>query len=265
VDCWRSAGLNVVVLQGTGQYVPARVLILHVDLTVIPEPYLLFAQRYPCVVNGRVVDIAKRRVSGTILAREDCYAGPVIVKTDLNCGGMPEFSLLPYDLRGWLIRKIRKKLPWTMTGYLPSSTYPIYADLSKVPRLVWHNPRLVVEKFLPERDGEFYCTRHWLFFGDREVSYRAFSRDPIIKAGNTVHRERGIPIPAQLRTRREQLGFDYGKFDYSLVDGKVVLFDVNRTPTISSKGDTLAGELMPGLWQFLGEDFVPAAGGGKTA
>jgi len=45
---------------------------------------------------------------------------------------------------------------------------------------------------------------------------------------------RGIrtdPIPAELRERREQLGADYGKIDYVIREGRVEIFDINRTPS----------------------------------
>ena len=42
------------------------------------------------------------------------------------------------------------------------------------------------------------------------------------------------PVPEELRKIRAQLGFDYGKFDYGIVDGEVILYDVNRTPGSSA-------------------------------
>ena len=42
------------------------------------------------------------------------------------------------------------------------------------------------------------------------------------------------PVPEELRQTRRQLGFDYGKFDYGVVNGEVVLYDANRTPGASS-------------------------------
>ncbi len=33
---------------------------------------------------------------------------------------------------------------------------------------------------------------------------------------------------------RKDLGFDFGKFDYAIVDGRVVLYDVNRTPNLGN-------------------------------
>ncbi len=33
---------------------------------------------------------------------------------------------------------------------------------------------------------------------------------------------------------RRKLGFDFGKFDYGIVAGRVVLYDANRTPMFGS-------------------------------
>ena len=39
-------------------------------------------------------------------------------------------------------------------------------------------------------------------------------------------------MPDELRNIRRDLGFDYGKFDYAIVNDRVVLYDVNRTPAL---------------------------------
>jgi hypothetical protein len=39
-------------------------------------------------------------------------------------------------------------------------------------------------------------------------------------------------IPDELRRLRREMGFDFGKFDYGIVDGRVVLYDANRTPVM---------------------------------
>ena len=44
-----------------------------------------------------------------------------------------------------------------------------------------------------------------------------------------LRREIVEPHPEVLEIRRT-LGFDYGKFDYVLHDGRVVLLDINKTP-----------------------------------
>jgi hypothetical protein len=116
----------------------------------------------------------------------------------------------------------------------------VFDSLAAVPVGVWRNPNLVVEKFLPERneDGE-YLLRIWVFLGDSEIYYQGVSRDPVVKGANTIRREFLDPadLPPSLRETRKRLGFDYGKFDFGLVDGEVVLYDVNRTPGFPRTAD----------------------------
>jgi hypothetical protein len=52
-----------------------------------------------------------------------------------------------------------------------------------------------------------------------------------VKSSSVIRREVLRDVPDELRRIRADLGFDFGKFDYAIVDGKVVLYDVNRTPT----------------------------------
>ncbi len=257
-DIWRASGSEVVVLKGTGHFEPADVLIVHVNLTVIPGEYRAFAARYPVVINGLVRDISKRSISANLINRRDSYTGPVIVKTNRNYGGQPERLFLPPTIPRRIMNKMQGLLPWSMADHLTVDAYPILASPRDVPRLVWFNPHLVVEKYLPEREGEYYALRLWVFFGEKEASFRLLSRNSIVKAGNTVHRESGLDIPDALRVLRKKLGFDYGKFDYGLVDGQCVLYDTNRTPSVSSSetGTLVATELAKGL-----ETVVPASAG----
>ena len=37
-------------------------------------------------------------------------------------------------------------------------------------------------------------------------------------------------MPDELRALRRQLGFDYGKFDFVMHEGRAVLLDANKTP-----------------------------------
>jgi hypothetical protein len=57
-------------------------------------------------------------------------------------------------------------------------------------------------------------------------------------------------VPDEIRAERERMGFDYGKFDFVVNDGKAVLFDANRTPHAPPPGPELAAanaELARGL------------------
>jgi len=251
VKNWQASGVEVVVLRGPERYEAADVIVLHVDLTVVPQEYLDFCARYPIVVNGRVRDISKRKISKNLLGPKDHYTGAVIVKADLNFGGFPELKM---QRSGRLSRMWNKYLPWSITGILSPSDYPVFRSMAEVPKAVWRNRRLVVEKFCPEREGDHYCLRQWIFLGDRGVSQRLVSLNPIVKFPNEVHLEYGPPVPESLREMRSRLGFDYGKFDYVVVDGEVILLDANRTPALGvSDGwaQNMAAELAGGLPSFL--------------
>lgn len=251
VKNWQASGVEVVVLRGPERYEAADVIVLHVDLTVVPQEYLDFCARYPIVVNGRVRDISKRKISKNLLEPKDHYTGAVIVKADLNFGGFPELKM---QRSGRLSRMWNKYLPWSITGILSPSDYPVFRSMAEVPKAVWRNRRLVVEKFCPEREGDHYCLRQWIFLGDRGVSQRLVSLNPIVKFPNEVHLEYGPPVPESLREMRSRLGFDYGKFDYVVVDGEVILLDANRTPALGvSDGwaQNMAAELAGGLPSFL--------------
>jgi hypothetical protein len=236
-EAWRDQGRTVHVVRGPDAFVPADIAILHVDLTVVPGPYLALAARYPICVNGRVGDIGKRRVSAQLVARRDGYRGPVVVKTDRNCGGYPEARL--EARRGpmaWLGRAAMNRLPARISGRIRSARYPIFASPDEVPAWMWRDGRLVVERFLPERRGGRFALRRWSFLGDRAFHTLTLSNSPIVKGGTMAGRETLGPPPDVLVAARLRLGFEYGKFDYGIVDGQVVLYDVNRTPSDARLG-----------------------------
>ncbi len=221
---WVEAGHRVQVGLGTGKLPPAADLaILHIDRTVVPQPYLEAIKRYPATVNGTVADIRKRAYSRLLLARGDDYTGPVIVKSDFNSGGKPE-----QGKRNIARRKGRLSGPQERA----SAEYRVYESLGEVPAGVWQDPGLVVEKFLPEREGDDYFLHYCYFLGDAEFALRLRSRSPVVKGANTIE-VREVPPPPELRALRRQMGFGYGKFDYAMREGRVVLFDANRTPSIS--------------------------------
>jgi hypothetical protein len=230
---WRDRGIQVTVARGRDELTDADLAILHVDLTRVPADYVSAVRRYPRVMNGRVIDISKRRISTNLLRRPGDYDGPVIVKTNRNFGGMKEALLAragPALAR--YAQELRDRLPWSWRSWMPVSEYPVFESPRQVPRAVWLNPNLVVERFLPERREGRYCLRSWMFMGDRDSSTLAYSDHPIVKSRNIIRRELLTEVPAELRQLRRELGFDFGKFDYSLVDGKPVLFDANRTPSL---------------------------------
>lgn len=233
-DKWRADGHEVFHLYGTARFVPADLVIVHVDLSIVPQSYLDFAARYPVAVNGRVRDIRKSTYSRELLlTAESHWNGAVIVKSDLNYGGLPERRRLDAPGDGVLLRAFRPALS-RLGVTLPSSAhrgpdaYRIYERLQDVPAATFGDPAVVVQKFVAERDGDDYCVRHFSFLGDRMSFVRLRARSPIVNGTNSAPIERVGPEP-ELMALRERLGFDYGKFDYVVSEGRPILLDANKT------------------------------------
>ena len=139
--------------------------------------------------------------------------------------------------------------------------YPIFDSVKKVPRMVWHNPDLVVERFQPERRDGFYCMRTWVFLGDAESHFVLYANQPIIKSGVAVRIDYTDEIPEEIRRIRRELGFEFGNFDYGIVDGRPVLYDANRTPAAPALPELVARltALASGIESF----FATAPDGGR--
>lgn len=230
VPIWEADGHEVVFLFGTRRFVPADLLFVHVDLSVLPWRYVRFAGQYPVTINGRVRDIRKSTFSPGLLRRSDSWTGSVIVKTDRNYAGAPE--------------RVRGQVAWTsLPRRIVSSVsgrkragkkinspadYQIYPSLAAVPRAVFRDRDLVVQKFLPEREGDKYCVRIMTFIGNRLSCYRMKGPDPIVNGATSNEIEIVEPHPEIVEIRR-RLHFDYGKFDYVLDGDRPVLLDINKT------------------------------------
>jgi hypothetical protein len=229
-DEWRQSGTRVTVVRDPLRHLEADMAILHADVTVVPDEYLQFMRRYPLTINAGVKDISKRTISAHLVHDGDGYKGPVLVKTNRNCGGASEALHAQHD--SWLkrkIRSVRSRLHWSWRASIDMWDYRVFPSPDRVPLPVWFNPDLVVERFLPERRDGCYCLRTWIFLGDAEENLLFYANQPIVKSPVAVRIEKAS-VPDELREMRRKLGFDFGKFDYGMVDGKVVLYDVNRTP-----------------------------------
>lgn len=234
-DVWREKGFCVSFVQNPTAQLEADLAVLHVDLSVIPDEYLNFIYRFPVVINGSVRDISKRTISSHIIEHSSRFTGAVIVKTNLNCGGIPEMDLrVKTSPLFRLIHPVRRRFPWSLRSCLNTMDYRVFESVDQVPWPVWHNPNLIVEKFIPEMNNGLYCLRTWLFLGDKETNSICYSEEPVIKSANIIRREVTSEIPDELRQLRKDLDFDYGKFDYAIADGRVVLYDANRTPTFGN-------------------------------
>lgn len=225
-------------MHGEASFVMADVAVLHVDLTRVPRSVGALAARYPRVINGAVHDISKRRVSRLRLRLGDGYTGPVIVKTNRNCGGIPdrESALRRWAERPrWLRRAAHswhKRAPAWLSGTDLTAAYPTYPSRAAVPLFDRMSPRLVVERLMEEKRDAAFIVRRWWFFGAAEHHYLEALRDPgaRLAGDNVIARESLGEVPAEIRAERQRLQFDYGKFDYAIVDGRPVLYDANPTP-----------------------------------
>ncbi|HEY1384799.1 MAG TPA: hypothetical protein VGF43_14355 [Dongiaceae bacterium] len=240
------AGITAEITHGPRRFVEADLAILHVDSTVIEPEYIALARRYPRTINLPIRNIGKSRTSGASLTRGENWSGPVIIKTELNGRGAPEF----YHNQVAALRGKPAPHP-AVTGL---RDYVVLDRASDVPDPAWRDPSVAVEKFLPERDPRGFALRTWVFMGGRETCSRCVSAEPIVKGADVFSREL-VPVPDELREVRGRLGFDYGKFDFVVHDGKPVLFDANMTPTVPENlSDDLrqsAKELARGLLELL--------------
>lgn len=216
-------GIEVEITHGHRKLVSADLAILHVDATVVDPEYTALAKRYPRTINLDIRNIRKSLISGAALSRGAVWDGAVIVKTDLNARGAPEF----YHNKVAALRG--KPAPHPQVTALRD--YVLFESARDVPDEVWSDSQLVVEKFMPEPDPRGFALRTWCFMGKRETCSRCVSTEPVVKGASIIAREL-VDVPDELRHVRARLGFDYGKFDFVLHDGRPILFDANFTPTV---------------------------------
>ena len=260
-DIWRTRGIEVEVVRGAEAVPDADLLIPQLDLTVIPDEYGRILDAHPNVLNRGVRDISKRVISRQLVRAGDGWTGPVIVKSNRNAQGRQELRLLGVSRRERMERVARR-----LVGRWPPSLgstlsvkprkYRVFESVEELPRGVLRNENLVVERFLPERDGERYALRIYTFLGSRDVCSVRYGDNPVLKAADAGPRTK-VDVPAEIVAERTRLGFDFGKFDFVVHEGEPVLLDANWTPVYNS--DRLTAEqrqrserLADGIEQYLG-------------
>ena len=270
VGLWRQMGFTVDVEPGSSRFpaTKAAVAINHVNLTITPARYLNYLRRFPTVINGGLTDISKSKYCRHLLSSEHDHDGPVIVKTNLNFGGIIEDKLRRRQENSGLAPELRSLPQWLEGGTSspdPAAidphtypTYPIYDHPSLVPVEVWRNPYFVVQPFQPELErGGLHRLRSWYVFGDRGFHVTTVAKEPIVKGCNIIDRwVTNIITPPEMEALRREMHVDYGRFDYVMVGGKPVVYDINRTPT-SSPGAVVQYasqwcHLAEGIATFLG-------------
>lgn len=234
---WSASGYRVLHHSGTHHPPSADIVFLHVDKTIVPEEYAQCVSRYPVAINGKALNITRTIYSTARLKKDDGYEGPVIVKTVHNYGGLPEHRSVSFRIP--LITRFMKfdessvRRPmgtcWRNKTFLDPLEYPIFEHKDCLPSDVWENKNLIVEKFIPEKEGDVYFVRYWQFLGDKSITGRFGSKHPIVKYHRRVTEVLPIDVPEELVLWREKLHLDYGRFDYLMHEGKPVLLDANKT------------------------------------
>ncbi len=245
---WRQWGYMITA--GPADALSGGLGIMHIDRTKV-KPKLVPETTLP-VLNRQVLDISKNLFSTLRVYPEDAWTGPVIIKSILNFFGSPEWDA---SRPGFFERKRREiaQRSWRLARMLPQQDYPVLNSIAAVPGWVWKREDLIVERFMPERDGDLYSIRGWLFFGDRGYAYRLFSKSPIVKVGTTIRYDILDHVPPELEILRKAHGYDFGKFDYVEVEGRPVVIDMNKTPTTIAKPDSpRLIDLAEGLYSFPG-------------
>lgn len=229
---WREQGHKITV--GPAKRLDGDIGILHIDRTWISDAWLPDNPQGRPLLNGSLLDISKRRISSNLLERDSCHIGPVIIKTNANYFGWPERSSTSSRIMLRFYRKLmQKNISWKLTRQFLPGSYPVLDSIERIPAWVWRRDDLVVEKFLPEMEGNEFALRIWIFFGNKEYGVRMFSRNPVVKAGGITRHEYIHDVPDSIRKVRDQLRIDFGKFDYVMVNGEAMLLDVNKTPNVA--------------------------------
>ena len=214
-------GHEVQVVVGPNADVSGDLAILHVDCSLVLQEYVALAERFTRTVNGRCLDITKRATSEALLAEGEDWSGPVIVKSNLNAKGFPEVQ------HNMAAKRLGQPVPHPDAPVMLD--YKVYESLDALPEMAWTNHHLVVEKFIPEPAEDGFVVRNWLFLGAQGRCLRHVASSRLMNA-ESILRSEPIEVPEELRALREKLGFDFGKFDFVLHEGRAVLIDANKTP-----------------------------------
>ncbi len=242
---WRRMGYTVHCLKDIDK-IPSRCLLIpQIDLSVLPRRYRRVLALAYKAVNRKVFDIRKSTFSKIMVDENSSYDGPVIVKTDLNHGGMQELGL------DGSLRSSRRD---AASSKVHSGGYVVYKHKSEVPPAVFADPWFVVEKFVPEFDGEYHYLRTYSFFGEQHFWARLRSTSNLI-ISNKICGWEEIDVEPEIVDARRRMGFDFGKFDYVISDGVPVLLDANITPSCGYNDvlpvSSYIGKLADGIAAFL--------------
>jgi hypothetical protein len=232
-ELWRKSGLNVIYVFGIDKHVPADLIIVHIDFSIVDQKYLDYAANYPIALNGQLSNICKSGFSEGLLKSDSDWSGSVIVKSNLNHGGIQE-QIYSNTLRrpsADFYRRVVSKVK-RIIGREPLFSdpydYKIFNTIDMVPKHWFRSSNAIVEKFVPEMENNLYHIRMFQILGNHWICERLASPNPIVKGGNCVKVEVVEPEDEVFEWCNE-LKLDYGKLDYVINNGKPILLDVNKT------------------------------------
>ncbi|MGB0498755.1 MAG: hypothetical protein ACPGID_10480 [Rubricella sp.] len=205
---------------------------LHVDLTLVPAPFLDAAGRLDRCVNGAVASIHRGLYSAARLERDSDWTGPVIVKTVLNHRGLPELN---YGFGPGVAGRLRRlaarvRSPDYKDDLCPR--YRILPALSDVPEEVWSDARLMVERFLPGALGGPIVKHRWDFAMEASLVTRSIYDDPLCGVDSVREVGDAGPPPDALVALREAMALDFGSIDFFETEDGAIPVDVNKTNTV---------------------------------
>jgi hypothetical protein len=70
----------------------------------------------------------------------------------------------------------------------------------------------------------------WVFFGSRRYGFRILAPGSMVKMGTMVKYDYIDDVPDDIIHYRQNAGFDFGKFDYVVVNDRACLLDMNPDP-----------------------------------
>ena len=204
---------------------------MHVDLTDVPDDFQAAARRYDRCINGDAVSIRRTLYSRARVSARDGYIGPLISKSVLNSGGVPEWR---YEKRRSFLARARQLAgKIVIPGYKQKKCpeHVVYKSIRDVPSRIWNDPNMIVERFLPGSTRLPIIKHRFNFFYEVEMNYRA-SYDSVLCDPETMTGLEVIPdVPATIRNLRADLRLDYGAIDYFVVEDEAIPIDANKTVT----------------------------------
>jgi hypothetical protein len=223
------AGIAYRILDRPEKSGAARKALLHLDLTELPDSYRDLAAQYDGAINGGALSIHRFLYSTLRLSEGDAHGGAVVVKTVLNARGLPEVRLRRSRNRWTRMRYLLGKL--LVPGFRERAAphYRVYRSVGEVPKKVWRDARLMVEKYAFDSLEMPIVKHRYLFMLGAQLNIKQVYNDPLCSSAKIISSEAVGPPPQEVMAVRRQLKLDYGAIDYFIVEGRGVVVDANKT------------------------------------